>query len=102
MNLTVAARPVMIPAEAGISSAARLPASAPGPGFADALGAALQQVEGAQAAAKNAVSGFLTSGEGDIHTIALASQRADVAVELFQQVRNKFVSAYQEIMKMPM
>jgi flagellar hook-basal body complex protein FliE len=34
--------------------------------------------------------------------VALAAQRADLSFEMFQQVRNKFVQAYQEIMKMPM
>ena len=45
---------------------------------------------------------LLFDGTGDIHNVALLSQRAALSVELFQQVRNKFVSAYQEIMKMPM
>ena len=30
----------------------------------------------------------------------LATQRAEMAFEMFQQVRNKVVGAYQEIMKM--
>ena len=45
---------------------------------------------------------LLTGGKGDVHSVALASQRAELSLELFQQVRNKFVSAYQEIMKTPM
>ena len=102
MSLTVGVRPVLIPGETISPSTSRLGAAHSGPGFADALGAAIHQVEGAQAAAQSAVTGFLTAGRGDVHTIALASQRAGLAVELFQQVRNKFVSAYQEIMKMPM
>jgi flagellar hook-basal body complex protein FliE len=32
--------------------------------------------------------------------VVLAGQRADVAFELFLGVRNKVVSAYQEIMRM--
>jgi flagellar hook-basal body complex protein FliE len=48
------------------------------------------------------VASFL-SGEGeDLHTVALATQQADLAFEMFQQVRNKVVSAYQEILKMQM
>ena len=70
--------------------------------FADAIGAAMSQVESAQASAKQAATGLLTGGEGDIHTVALAAQKAELTLELFQQVRNKFVQAYQEIMKMPM
>ena len=47
-------------------------------------------------------SQLLLNGTGDVHTVALAAQNAELSLELFQQVRNKFVSAYQEIMKMPM
>lgn len=102
MSLTLGARPLLVPGETPLPSSGRTSGGATGSGFADALGAAIHQVEGAQSAAQTAISGFLNSGQGDVHTIALAAQRADLAVELFQQVRNKFVSAYQEIMKMPM
>ena len=70
--------------------------------FAEALGAAVSQVESAQSSAATAISDLLIAGKGDVHNVALAAQRASLSLELFQQVRNKFVSAYQEIMKMPM
>jgi flagellar hook-basal body complex protein FliE len=70
--------------------------------FADVIGAAISQVEGAQASADQLASSLLTGGRGDVHTVALASQRAELSMEMFQQVRNKFVQAYQEVMKMPM
>ena len=73
-----------------------------GTGFADAIGAAISQVESAHASAKTAANELLIGGKGDVHNVALAAQRAELSVELFQQVRNKFVSAYQEIMRMPM
>ena len=73
-----------------------------GTGFADAIGAAISQVESAKASAKTAANELLIGGKGDVHNVALAAQRAELSVELFQQVRNKFVSAYQEIMRMPM
>jgi flagellar hook-basal body complex protein FliE len=71
-------------------------------GFADAMGAAIGTVENSQAQANSAASQLLVNGQGDVHTVALAAQDAELSLELFQQVRNKFVSAYQEIMKMPM
>lgn len=76
--------------------------SSPVGGFADAIGAAISRVEGTQAQAQSAASDLLIHGKGDVHTVALAAQSAELSLELFQQVRNKFVSAYQEIMKMPM
>jgi len=86
----------------GLAPAAVSASASPASGFADALGAAIGNVESAQSQAESAASQLLINGTGDIHTVALAAQSADLTLELFQQVRNKFVSAYQEIMKMPM
>ena len=50
--------------------------------------------------ASASVERFL-SGEGEeLHTPILATQRAELAFDLFLQTRNKVVSAYQEIMRM--
>jgi flagellar hook-basal body complex protein FliE len=78
------------------------PAPTSGSSFTDAIGSAINAVEGSRQSAKTAALNLLTGGQGDVHSVALASQRAELSLELFQQVRNKFVSAYQEIMKMPM
>jgi flagellar hook-basal body complex protein FliE len=78
------------------------PPATAGGGFGDAIGAAMNQVENTQATAQKATSDFLLGGTGDVHTVALATQKAELSLEMFQQVRNKFVQAYQEIMKMPM
>jgi flagellar hook-basal body complex protein FliE len=73
-----------------------------GGNFTDALGAAIGQVEATQASADRMASDLLIGGLGDVHSVALASQKAELSMEMFQQVRNKFVQAYQEVMKMPM
>ena len=71
-----------------------------GSGFQNIFTGAVGQVESMSQQASATVDKFL-SGEGDdLHTVALATQRADLAFEMFQQVRNKVVGAYQEIMKM--
>ena len=63
---------------------------------------AIQNVEGSRQNASASVEQFL-SGEGDeLHTTILATQQAELSFELFLQVRNKVVSAYQEIMRMQM
>src|ERR1700722_13053689 len=97
MNITLGTKPFSVSALSGVTGAA-----APGVSFADVFGSAVNQVESAQQTAKTAAMDLLAGGQGDVHTVALASQRAELSLELFQQVRNKFVSAYQEIMKMPM
>jgi len=71
-------------------------------GFQDIFASAVEQVESMGQSAETSVSQFL-SGEGeDLHTTILATQRAELAFEMFQQMRNKVVSAYQEIMRMQM
>jgi flagellar hook-basal body complex protein FliE len=78
------------------------PGSPIGGGFGAALSAAVSLVDAARNSATTAANDLLAHGEGDVHNVALAAQRADITFEMFQQVRNKFVQAYQEIMKMPM
>lgn len=70
--------------------------------FENVLNSAIQEVETSRASANQVVERFL-AGEGeDLHSTILASQRADLEFQMFMQVRNKVVSAYQEIMKMQM
>jgi flagellar hook-basal body complex protein FliE len=57
-------------------------------------------VEQSQAQASQAAQNFLSGGDEELHSVALAAQRADLQFNLFLQVRNKAVSAYQEIMRM--
>jgi flagellar hook-basal body complex protein FliE len=97
MSPIQAAKPILLPELPGIPGA-----NSGGSNFADVVSAAIDQVESEGQQAKSAAMDLLVNGKGDVHMVALASQRAELSMELFQQVRNKFVSAYQEIMKMPM
>jgi len=68
--------------------------------FQNVLENAVNHVEGLRMDANNRIQSFL-SGEGEeLHTVALATQRAELSLEMFQQVRNKVVQAYQEVMRM--
>jgi flagellar hook-basal body complex protein FliE len=73
-------------------------------GKADAFGSvlqdAIQKVEGLGSEASKSVESFLSGEDDDLHKTIMATQRADLAGELFLQVRNKVVSAYQEVMRM--
>lgn len=64
--------------------------------FADAV----QKVENYQQNAAASVNRFLSGEDEELHTVALNSQHADLSFQLFMQVRNKIVSAYQEVMRM--
>ncbi len=78
----------------------------PGPsnstGFQDLLAGAIQNVELDGTNAQQAAQQFLSGDTDDIHKVAIATQRADLSSSLFLSVRNKVISAYQEIMKMQM
>lgn len=92
----------MIPAL--IAPAAAVPPAAPSASgaspFGSVLNHAIQQVESFQTNAQASVNRFL-SGEGEeIHSVALATQQADLSFQLFMQVRNKVVAAYQQVMQM--
>jgi flagellar hook-basal body complex protein FliE len=68
--------------------------------FQALLTQAIGGVERLRGDARQSAERFL-SGEGEeVHTVALATQRAELAFETFVQVRNKVVSAYQAIMQM--
>ena len=98
--------PLRLPEIAPVSPAETSPLapaqSTGGASFRDILSGAIDQVETSRADANQSVQRFL-SGEGDdLHSTILASQRADLEFQMFMQVRNKVVSAYQEVMRMQM
>ena len=82
------------------TSSIRPAGEARGGGFQEVFASAIQGVEASGHAASASVERFL-SGEGEeLHTTILATQKAELAFDMFLQVRNKVVSAYQEIMRM--
>ncbi|HSP68750.1 MAG TPA: flagellar hook-basal body complex protein FliE [Bryobacteraceae bacterium] len=91
-------QPITSPIEIGGPA----PSSAGGGEFHSVLESAIGQVENARSNANQSVQNFL-SGEGDdLHSTVLAVQRADLEFDMLMQVRNKVISAYQEIMRMQM
>ena len=73
---------------------------APG-GFTEALNSALQEVNGLQGKAGEAAAAFERGETTDIAAVMLAKQQASVSFEATLQVRNKLLSAYKDIMSMP-
>ena len=76
------------------------PGSAAPSSFPDLVTASVGSVEQATRNATDAAQRFLSGQDEDVHTVAIAEQKAELTSELFLQVRNKAISAYQEIMKM--
>ena len=84
----------------GANGASGTQGTAPG-GFTDALNSALQQVNGLQHKAGEAATSFERGETTDIAAVMLAKQQASVGFEATLQVRNKLLSAYKDIMSMP-
>jgi flagellar hook-basal body complex protein FliE len=69
--------------------------------FTSALKGALEKVNGLQNEASEAASAFERGETTDIAAVMLAKQKASVSFEATLQVRNKLLSAYKDIMSMP-
>jgi flagellar hook-basal body complex protein FliE len=96
MSIPISAiAPVSIPQISPVGSST----AAPG-GFQSVLEGLVGGVEKSQAQAQQTVNSFLTGGNEELHSVALAAQRSSLEFDLFMQVRNKVVSAYQEVMRM--
>lgn len=70
------------------------------PGFADALKSALDGVKSVQSNAETMTTAYEKGDVTDVAKVMLARQEASVAFEATLQVRNKLLSAYQDIMRM--
>ena len=91
-----------------ISSTVSLPQAirpageAGGSDFQEAFAGAIQQVESLGQQASASVERFLSGESEELHNTVLATTRAELSFDMFLQMRNKVVNAYQEIMKMQM
>jgi flagellar hook-basal body complex protein FliE len=86
-----------------ISSLPKLPSLAPtdtGGGFSGVLSNALQQVNQLGGGAEQQIGNLLKGNNSDLSSVMIAVEKADVAFQLMMQVRNKIVTAYQDIEKM--
>ena len=68
--------------------------------FADTLKTALGAVNELQVKADKSAQDLATGRTDNIADVMLNTEKADIALRLMVQVRNKMIDAYQEIMKM--
>ena len=85
--------------EAGSASGAQQ-TDGPSGGFADTLRSTLDQVNASQTRASDITAAYERGEVTDIAQVMMARQEAGVAFEATLQVRNKLLSAYQDIMRM--
>ena len=68
--------------------------------FADTLNDAVMQVNELQKVADKKMEDLATGRAKSIPDVMVATEKADIALKLMVQVRNKIIDAYQEVMKM--
>ena len=72
----------------------------PGKSFADTLNEAVQSVNTLQKDSDKAMQNLATGRTDNIAEVMLSADKADIALKLMVQVRNKIIDAYQDVMKM--
>ena len=73
-----------------------------GGGFLDMLKESIRKVNEAQVNADQAITNYETGKGEALHQTMIALQKADLSFELMMAVRNKILTAYDEISKMQM
>jgi len=89
----------ILPAELD-SETVRPSSAASEAGFHDLLHGAIDDIQQLEGQAQEKVTGVLSGNGTDVHSALIAVEKADLSFQLMMQVRNKIVSAYEEISRM--
>jgi flagellar hook-basal body complex protein FliE len=68
--------------------------------FGQTLAKAVTDVNALQTQAGNAVESMVRGDSVDLHEVMVAVEKAKTSFELLMEIRNKTVSAYQELMRL--
>ena len=68
--------------------------------FEELLSSSMKQVNQLQLEADDMIRKLALGDVDDISEVVLASSRAEVALKMFMELRNKFVEAYQQLSRM--
>lgn len=68
--------------------------------FAEFLKQAFNDVNNLQKDAEEKIKEITSGNAGSFHDVIIATEKASLALELFTQIQNKLVEAYQEIMRL--
>jgi flagellar hook-basal body complex protein FliE len=83
-------RIIKIPQSSGISNSS----------FADTLQEAIGKVNQLHQESDKAIQTLATGRSDNIADVMIAAEKADIALKVMVQVRNKIIDAYQEMMRM--
>lgn len=99
-HLLTQLRSMATQAQGGVEAAGTAPTQ--GVDFGALLKQSIDQVNNVQSNATNLAEQFqLGNADVDLTEVMVAMQKASVSFQAITQVRNKLVSAYQDIMNMP-
>ncbi len=83
-----------------ISPEANQVANKGGADFKKILENAINKVNDTVSNAEKLSNDFATGKTSDIHSVIIAAEKADIMLQLTNEVKNKIVEAYREIMRM--
>ena len=73
----------------------------PAESFSKFLGEMIEKTNSSQQESDKAIQQIVTGETKSLHEVMIAMEKANVSFQFLNQVRNKAVEAYQEIMRMP-
>jgi len=102
--MSTAITPISSPAVASAAVAGATAPKAAGPAaeFSSILSDAIGRVDQSNKAAQQKIDQYLSGENDEVHETVMGIQRNELQFELFLQIRNKCVQAYQEVMRMQM
>ena len=83
-----------------MANATAKPLETKGTSFGDFMNDAIAKVNDLQVQSSQKTQDFITGVSDDIHSVVIAGSKADLALQMTLQVRNKVMEAYKEIMNM--
>jgi flagellar hook-basal body complex protein FliE len=90
----------LMPVGSNMMSQGVTPVESGNKNFGEFLTEALGEVNGLQQKAATASYDLAAGKLQDISQVAIATEKANIAMQLTMQVRNKVIDAYQEVMRM--
>jgi flagellar hook-basal body complex protein FliE len=69
-------------------------------GFKDSLAQTVREIDGLQKEANQAIETMAAGEPKDVHEVMIAMEKAGISLRLMVQVRNKIMTAYEEIMRL--
>jgi flagellar hook-basal body complex protein FliE len=88
------------PALAGLAKPQAQQPAAGAEGFKESLAKTVNEIDQLQTEADRAIQAMSVGEPKDVHEVMIAMEKAGISLRLMVQVRNKIITAYEEIMRL--